>query len=351
LETAKVKTKKYTYFIGIDVSKNTLDYAVMHQSKLLFHRQGKNQPADIRSFITELKKLNKFRLATALFCAEYTGLYCNHLYSVFEKLNTSLAVEHPLHLKRSLGLIRLKSDKSDAIQIATYAQKNAGGLRLWAPRRPVIEELANLVTFRNRLLAVSVALNTPVDEQSAFVKKQVQQQSLGLCKRSLSALKSDLSAIGLRVESLINMDERLKRLHQLIASVPGVGTVTAVQVILSTNEFRHIDHPKKFASYAGVAPFRKESGQMFRKARVSNQANRRMKSLLHLCALSAIRYDAEMKTYYEKKHNTEGKPKLAVINAVRYKLIRRIFACVKGDRVFVKKDESEEEVNGQHVVV
>ena len=68
----------------------------------------------------------------------------------------------------------------------------------------------------------------------------------------------------------MDSDTTIKRLVELITSVPGVGLVTAIYIVTKTKEFRDISDPKKFACYAGVAPFKAESGKILnRKARVS----------------------------------------------------------------------------------
>jgi len=65
-------------------------------------------------------------------------------------------------------------------------------------------------------------------------------------------------------------------------------------------------------------------------------ANKKLKTNLHLAALTAIRYDPELKAYYDRKV-LAGKPKLSVINAVRFKLLARLVSVVKNDREYVKK--------------
>ena len=138
------------------------------------------------------------------------------------------------------------------------------------------------------------------------------------------------------IAQLINSDEHIKRLMKIITSVPFIGKITALQIIITTNEFKDISCPKKFACYCGVAPFPKESGKIFRRARVSNLANKKIKSLLHMCVVGSLKSSAEFRDYYLKKIG-EGKPRMAVLNALRYKLITRIFACVKQDRLFMKE--------------
>ena len=137
------------------------------------------------------------------------------------------------------------------------------------------------------------------------------------------------------MSELIASDAELSRLFGIITSVQGVGAVTATQILISTNEFRDIKDPKKYACYAGVAPFARESGIFRGKARVSHMANKRSKTLLHMSALVAISHNKELREFYERKVE-EGKNKMSVINAVRNKIILRIFACVNQNRKYDK---------------
>lgn len=66
----------------------------------------------------------------------------------------------------------------------------------------------------------------------------------------------------------------------------------------------------------------------------------KLKKLLHLCAMSAIQNDKEMKAYFERKV-MEGKNKMSVINAVRNKLIHRVFAVVRDERLFEENYERQ----------
>lgn len=119
------------------------------------------------------------------------------------------------------------------------------------------------------------------------------------------------------------------RLFNLIVSVPGVGAATATEILVATNELKTINDPKKMACHAGVAPFEHRSGTSVRgKTQVSHQARKRLKSLFHLGAMSAIRMKGELQNYYRRKVG-EGKNKMLVLNAVRNKLIHRIYAVVK----------------------
>jgi hypothetical protein len=65
-------------------------------------------------------------------------------------------------------------------------------------------------------------------------------------------------------------------------------------------------------------------------------ANKRIKKALHLCAVSSLRHKSAMKLYYERKVG-EGKNKMSVLNAIRNKLLQRIFACVREKRLYIHK--------------
>ena len=64
-------------------------------------------------------------------------------------------------------------------------------------------------------------------------------------------------------------------------------------------------------------------------------ANKSLKTLLHLCALSAIKYVSELRDYFNRKVE-EGKHKMSIINAIRNKLLLRAFAVIRNDKPFVE---------------
>lgn len=158
-----------------------------------------------------------------------------------------------------------------------------------------------------------------------------------LCSHALKAIEADLDRTDKAIQAIINADDELKRLFSLVTSVTGIGTITAAQIIITTNEFKDICDPKKFACYSGVAPFTEESGKVVKKARVSHMATKKMKTLLHMSAIVALQYNADLKLFYERKVKQEKKNKMNVINAIRNKLILRVFACISQNRLYEKK--------------
>lgn len=161
---------KFTFCIGTDVSKNELDFAVMTGRQLLFHREIENNSKAINAFLKELLKLPGFKLEQALFCMEHTGIYNNHLLVCLHKMKANICLEAASQIKNSLGNLRGKNDKIDAIRIAEYAYRNRCELRLWSPKRDVLVKLSQLASTRSRLIQARKTLTTAIRENNGFIR-------------------------------------------------------------------------------------------------------------------------------------------------------------------------------------
>lgn len=142
------------------------------------------------------------------------------------------------------------------------------------------------------------------------------------------ALKEEQKAVEKQINQLIQADPCLKELFDLMVSVPGIGPVIATELLVATNEMQTINDPKKLACHAGIAPFEYRSGSSIRgKTRVSHQARKRLKSLIHMGTMSAIQVKGALQDYYLRKLS-EGKHTMLVLNAVAsairsYQSVRR----------------------------
>jgi len=124
---------EFEFFIGIDVSKNELDFSVQQSKSFLFHKEVINEPEAINALLKGISKLECFSLSKAVFCMEHTGIYSNHLLSCLYQKKANICLESAIQIKKSLGNLRGKNDKVDSMRIAAYAYKNRDELRLWAP--------------------------------------------------------------------------------------------------------------------------------------------------------------------------------------------------------------------------
>ncbi|SKC01079.1 Transposase IS116/IS110/IS902 family protein, partial [Soonwooa buanensis] len=137
-----------------------------------------------------------------------------------------------------------------------------------------------------------------------------------------------------KILELINSNEQLKSQYERIQSIPDVGKVLATLMIIKTKGFSDIQSARKMACYAGVAPFEYSSGSsIYRKPRVSTMADKELKKVLHLAALSSIRLKNDLAIYFQRKV-AEGKNKMSILNAIRNKIIHRIYALIKNESVY-----------------
>ena len=129
--------------------------------------------------------------------------------------------------------------------------------------------------------------------------------------------------------------KRLKETYKLVTSVKGIGMQTAIMIIVFTDNFSKFENWRKFASYCGVAPFPYQSGTSIKgRTKVSHLANKKLKAIINMCAISAIQHNPEMKLYYHKRIE-QGKSKMSTVNIIRNKLIARVFAVVKRQTPYV----------------
>lgn len=327
---------QYLFFIGCDISKSKLNFSIWFKGRIIMDAEVPNKPTSIRKFIKDARKLDGFNLKQSLFCMEHTGIYNAHLLEVLQKANAFIALESGAQIKLSLGLQRGKDDVVDARRIAEYAARFNDRLTLWQPPRHVITQLRHLTTLRERLVSGLEQLRRPIEESKAFMKKEDWELLRKNCQSSLKAIEADIEKVEKQIHEIISQDDYLKKLFDQVTSVSGVGKITAHSVIISTNEFKDINDPRKFACHAGIAPFKHNSGSSIRgRTRVSHRANKKLKKLLHLCAMSAIRFNAELKSYYQRKVDL-GKNKMSVLNAVRNKIVHRIFAVVRNNTTYQK---------------
>lgn len=137
-----------------------------------------------------------------------------------------------------------------------------------------------------------------------------------------------------KISCFANDNLAIKNQLDLLKTVPGVGEITALSFISITKGFTKIPNSKALASYCGVAPFPYQSGSSIKgKAKVNKMANKKLKALLHLGALRLIQTEGHFKEYYSRKTN-EGKNKMLVINAIRNKILQRMFSVIKNNQPY-----------------
>lgn len=317
-------------FIGIDVSKDTFDFALIKDcnTSMPICEDVPNHPTGVVK-LEEFIKKQGLKKEETLFCMEHTGIYCRYLSHYLIENNYNVWLEMPVQILRSLGVQRGKNDRIDAIRIAEYACLKKDKAVLWQPPREVVLQINDLLTLRDRLVESRKSLKQPIKEFKDAGFNDTAKLIESRCSDTLKSLDKEIKQIEKDIDKMINKDSNLKKLYGLATSVPGIGKITAFHLLYFTNEFKLYINPKQLACYCGIAPFEHTSGTSIKgKTRVSNFANKKLKKLLHLVAMSSVSYDKELSSYYTRKVG-EGKNKMSVLNAIRNKIIHRLCAVIK----------------------
>jgi transposase len=328
---------KVTNFVGIDISKLSFDAAIISdgQTDNITHRTF-NKHTEFSAFLEWLESFNVRLDNTTVICMEFTGLYNASVLKDLLDQQAQVWMIMPMDMKRSAGLQRGKSDKIDAQRIALYALRHQDKMRLYEPLNETTEQLKQLLAQRDRLVDSVTRLKVPVEElrQEGLIALANQlEQSL---KSALNGLEKSIAKTNTAIKETIAANVSVARQVEQLTSIPGIGPITALSLIVYTDGFKRLLNAKKLACYCGVVPFEHSSGTSVRgKHRVSYMANKKLKTLLHMAALAAIKSDNQLQNYYQRKVN-EGKNKMSVINAVRNKLVHRAVAVIREQRLFIK---------------
>jgi transposase len=325
-------------FIGIDISKATLDVCVLSPSDItdIHHHSFCNNTKGFSQLMKWLKQKSEgvagedWRV-----CMENTGIYSLELNLFFHEKGIWQSMENALQIKRSMGVIRGKTDKADSKIIALYAYRFIDKLKPYVVPTGTLLRLRALFSQRERLVSMHSQLLVAGQSIKGYPKelvKDIQDQSEMLLKN----LTVQIKEIDKSIKECLQQDNDLQRKSKLIQSIPGIGPQTAAYLLIVSQGMKSFATARQFACYSGCAPFAHQSGVSIRgKTKVHFIANRKMKMLLHMAAMNAITFNDELKAYYQRKV-AEGKNPMSVLNAVRFKLICRIFSVIKRNEEFQK---------------
>ena len=329
------------FFIGIDVSKPYFDASLMvvidHLKQPLQTAHFDNTEGGLKQFGKWLKDAKVTFNTNTLIVIENTGIYHRLLWAYCSKKKLPLHIGNAAHIKWSFGIARGKNDKIDSIRLCQYAYKEADTLKGTPVADVVLLQLKDLMTARTQLLSQFNANQSYLNELKNINDKAVQhalEQAYGM---AIDGIKASIKALEVQINKIIEHNEALQKNYKLLITVPGIGHLTAVYLICCTNNFAGKISGKQLACYAGVVPFEHSSGISVKgRSRVSSMANKTLKKMLHLGALSAIHFYPEFKQYFERK-KAEGKHSMCIINAIRNKIVLRVAAVVNNQKPYVDK--------------
>jgi transposase len=317
--------------VGVDVAKASLDICIKPADVSM---QIDNNQLGFKRWYREVKKMLGAETAVMI-VMEHTGSYSVRFEKFLQSKFLSYCKVSALQIKRSIGVVRGKNDKVDAARIAEYGWLRKEQLKPDEPCSESIEKVKNLLSLRSKIVRDRSGYICRLKEIKTANDYGKSEVIVRIHHRIISTLTAEIKMVEKQILDLINSHQELKQTRDLIKSVKGVGEIVAAYMICFTSNFKRFSKARKFNCYAGLAPFKHESGTSIRgKSRLSHLANKEAKSLLNLAACCAIRCDKELKKYYERRVS-EGMKKMSCLNIIRSKIVSRIFAVVKRQTPFV----------------
>ena len=311
--------------IGVDVSKDTLDAAVLFTDNSYAEAQFSNNTKGIKKFLAWAKKR---RASQCPICVEATGGLELDLCIDGYDAKHPIRVEAPAliaNFRKSLNL-RNKTDGVDARLIARFAYAIPTGNYWQKPSQAVIA-LRDALKSRRQLIQCHTDLGNSIRTLRNAEQKRIMTASL-------KHLKKQIDKIDATMEAIINQDEQLTQLYQLLRSIPGVGLQTAAILcaVLDTNTF---ENPKQLAAYIGITPRVKQSGNSEAQTRITKTGDAHLRRAIFMASLSARRYNQIIREFADQLSRCRPElTKKQVIVACARKLAQIIYGVVKNNKPF-----------------
>ena len=213
----------FSQFIGVDISKDTLDAAVYpaKDKKMDFLHFDNNQKG-LTVMMSWLKRRG-IKTTEMVICAEHTGVYTNPLIEFADKKGLALSLNSPLDIKHSMGIARGKNDVIDASRIAEYAYSHKDKLKLYEKPSDNIKKLQYLLTERRQYMRQRTALINLDCAMGKYGTSETRSRSESAkkhCEKLVKKVEDQMLAI-------IYSDPDVKRNYDLISSVKGIGLIRA----------------------------------------------------------------------------------------------------------------------------
>ena len=326
-------------YVGIDISKEKCNLCYRRGLEIIREEECLNE-------IKALKKVFKAALNAiraveeeVLICAEYTGRYIYPLTVACQELDLFLWLDDPTRIKNSMGLARGKNDAIDAARIAEYSFRYSDKAVRYSIPGAALVSMKNLLSDREFLLIDKKRYQAQLSDQKRYMDPIDFKHKSSRWKKVIRSIEEQIAAIDDEIDALIAADPVLSRQKELLVSIDGIGNRIAINMIAITGGFTRFQNARQFCSFAGLTPYKYDSGTSVRsKAKISKRSNQTIKALLHMSAVNvATRMkEGEYRDYYERKLK-EGKHVMCVMNVLRAKLVHRMFSVIKRDTEYTKQ--------------
>lgn len=313
---------RFSQFLGVDVSKATLDFALADANKSF---AIKNVEKEIVSQL--IGKIDDPQ--STIVVMEATGGYEQRLVDLLHQHGIALAVVNPRRVRDFAGGIGrdAKTDPIDAAVIAFYAQVVKPQPQ--AAKSDDQKKLQALVERRRQLLDL-------INQENNRLQQTTDQEIRGYIQKSLESLKKQAKTIDERLGNCIHTDTENARKIEILESVKGLGPVSVSTLVAELPELGTLNRGQ-IAKLVGVAPLNNDSGQKFGQRRTFG-GRTYVRRVLYMATLVATRFNPKIKAFYQHLLS-QGKAKKVALTAAMRKLLTILNTLIKNDELW-KEDKA-----------
>jgi transposase len=302
-------------FVGIDVSKDRLDVAVLGAKQ---EYQADNNEVGIAGLVEQMQEL-----APELIVVEATGGYQRAVVDGLFRSGLAVAVVNPSRVRqfaRAYGLLA-KTDRLDAQILAVFGERVQP--RLFEGKDEKERELSGLLVRRRQLEEMLKAEKNRLRTVQGSIQSSLQ--------RIIAVLQAEKKGLDEQIERFIKEQSEWQEDRAILSSAPGVGPVTTATLLADLPELGKLDE-KKIAALVGVAPMNHDSGKR-RGYRKKKAGRTDVRSVLYMATLVACRYNPVIKAHYENLLK-RGKVKKVAITACMRKFLVILNAMMRDGQPF-----------------
>ena len=345
---------QYDIFIGVDVDKKSFAFTVKDQTHMLRTKKIPSEPESLYNYIRKNHPDKK------VLCAYEAGPTGFGLYDYMSEKEISCLVVSPSAIPTPPNE-RVKTNKLDSKKIATHLK--AGHLTSIRVPQGCYRELRHLVKIREdyaqsqraakqriKSLLLYESLHKHMQDDSChWSNKYIQQlytipsspavrQRLDMIIKDLTYARTQLAAAHKTLRTFYKAQEALQAYLEYLQSIPGIGFITAVSILGKIGDPRALRNQRELAAFAGLVPVEYSTGDTISRGSVTKLGDKALRSLLVEAAWTAIRYDKNLRQFYDRIRS-RNHPRIAskkAIVAVARKMTHIIYRVLKDERKYIR---------------
>ncbi len=309
-------------FVGIDVSKNTFDVAILSNE----HIVAKANFLNSKKGYSQLSKWQKKYALNPHIGMEATGHYSEPIAEYLFAAGFKVSVENPYKIKQfaRMLLTRNKNDQLDAEIIARYTQQMLPAD--FKPRSKVQKEIRELSQLIDTLKETLTRLRNQFSSAQTKLAKTTGKQMIAQTQKQIQKLQ-------LKLNGIVENHDEFKRTIDLLQTIKGFGRDSAITLLAYLPDISLFPSAKSLAAFIGLSPRQNQSGRYVGKTHLCKFGSPRLRRIFYMPALSAKRFNEALQPFVRRLEDSGLAPK-AIVGAVMRKLVHIIYGMLKHQRPF-----------------